>query len=76
MNDEEFDENGVRESLMELVKEGKLALILSQDVGGNIEDRYINGHQVIVRCPHCMELTNVGKMNPKPQGEREKGCQK
>lgn len=60
----------IRESLFELVKEGKLAIILSIE-GGVVKDSYINGNQVIVRCPHCLKIVNKGKKNPSPNERPE-----
>lgn len=67
---EELFTKEVEESLKEMIKEGLLAYIVSKD-NEKIEGSYINASQVIVKCPHCNNLVNVGKKNPHPRDSEE-----
>ena len=69
-DEDDFSINDVRKGLLELIKEGKIACIISINNEGIIEDSYINGHQVIVKCPHCGKIVNIGKFNPRPEEEK------
>lgn len=55
----------IRDDLYKLVKRGILAIVYSIDDQGELKDFYINGNQVIVRCPCCKKIVNVDKHNPK-----------
>lgn len=69
-DNDDFSEEEVDKALKDLVKEGLLAYIISND-GNKTDVQYINASQVIVKCPHCSNLVNVGKKNPHPSSDKE-----
>jgi exopolysaccharide biosynthesis protein len=63
---EDFSEEDIEKELIELVKDGMLGIILSNE-SDEWKKSYINASQLIVKCPHCNNIVNVGKKNPHPK---------
>lgn len=62
-NSDEFDEHDIKESLWDMVIEGKLAKIYDGK-----EWTYLNANQVMVKCDHCNNITNYIK-KAEPEGK-------